>query len=209
MLKRSLAIAFFVSLCAALPAQAGTRIALLPLSVHASGEDSAYLQTGLGEMIAARLDQYEGVTVVRPRVDGVPAGQSQTARAAAEGVDADFVLYGSFTRFGDGASLDLRCLHAAAPAEDEPDKARRVFIQAGELAEIIPQLDTLAQKVARYALRTGKPTLAAANDDKQPSAAPAPTAAQYDALLQRVEKLERAAIPPVAGAAEDESAGVR
>ena len=58
MLIRSFAVVLFVLVCAALPAQAGVRIALLPISVHAAGSDSNYLQSGLSEMIAARIDQY-------------------------------------------------------------------------------------------------------------------------------------------------------
>ena len=87
--------------------------------------------------------------------------------------------------------------------------ARRLFIQSGKLSEIIPQLDTMAQKVARYALQTGKPRLASADDENLPVTRPGPTAEEYDALVKRIEDLERASIPPVAGAAEEESASVR
>lgn len=209
MVYRSLAIALFMTLCAALPAQAGVRIALLPLSVHAAGDDSDYLQVGLAEMIAARLDQYEGISVVRPRVDGTPAREPSTARAAAEGAGAEFVLYGSFTRFGDGASLDLRCLEVAASDDDEAAGERRLFIQSGKLAEIIPQLDTLAQKVARYALQSSKAVVTGAADGKSPVALPGPTTAQYEALVKRIEALEGAPMSSVPGAPEESSASVR
>jgi len=208
-LIRSIAIALFVWLCGALPAQADVRIALLPIAVHATGGDSDYLQSGLAEMIAARLDQYEGVTVVRPRIDGAPPASVETARAVAEGVDAAFVLYGSFTRFGDGASLDLRCAEVAVPADGNAKAARRLFIQSGQLAEIIPQLDTLAQKVARYTLRAGTPRMAGADDGKPPAPSPGPTASQYEALVKRVEALELATIPSVADSAAEDSAIVR
>ncbi|MBW2271500.1 MAG: hypothetical protein JRH16_23370 [Deltaproteobacteria bacterium] len=206
MLIRSLAIALFVLLCGAVPAQAGVRVALMPIAVYAAGADSVYLQSGLAAMIAARLDQYEGVSVVRPEIGGAPPASVDAARVAAEAAGAGFVLFGSFTRFGDGASLDLRCARVAAPGEGEDAAARRLFIQSGKLAEIIPQLDTLAQKVARYALRSGAPRVAGAEDGKQPAPSNGPTASEYEALVQRVEELERTLIPAVAeSAAEDET----
>ncbi len=193
MLIRSFAIAL-VLLSLAVPAMAETvRVALLPVSVHAAGEGSEYLQTGLAEMIAARVDQYEGVTVVRPAVKGVEPSERETALAAARGVDADYVLFGSFTRFGNGASLDLRCLPTDPAATLEH---RRLFIQSGELAEIIPKLDTLAQRVVRYTVAAGKsPVKRGSSDGTAPAG---PSAADYQALVKRVEELERALIPPVA-----------
>lgn len=209
MLIRSFAVALFVLLGVSLPAQAEVRIALLPISVHATGGDSDYLQSGLSEMIAARLDQYEGVTVVRPRVDGTPPTAAPTARDIAESVDADLVLYGSFTRFGDGASLDLRCARVDVDPEGGAGSERRLFIQSGELAEIIPQLDTLAQKVARYALQAGAPRVAGADDGKAAAHGAGPSAAEHEALLKRVEELERAMLPALAESAEEDEVLVR
>lgn len=213
MQTRSLAIALFLLVCAATPAQAGVRIALLPIAVHAAGEESAYLQSGLAEMIASRLDQYEGVVVARPRIEGAPTATAEAAREVAKGVGADFVLFGSFTRFGDGASLDLRCARVANPGDSDAaqEAARRLFIQSGSLAEIIPQLDTLAQKVARYTIGAGgaAPRVAGTDADKAAPAASGPSQAEYQALLQRVETLERALIPPVAEKAEEGGVVVR
>lgn len=207
MLIRSLAIVLVFSFSAMAASASDVRVALMPIAVHAAGEDSDYLREGLSEMIAARIDQYEGVTVVRPPVEGAAPGNPETARAVAEGAGADFVLYGSFTRFGNGASLDLRCVPTAAGA---PDDLRRLFIQSGELAEIIPKLDTLAQRVVRYTVAAGKsPVARGAGDATAAAAATGPTAAEYRALLQRVEELERALIPPVAEKAAEGEVLVR
>lgn len=182
-------------------AAAATRIVLLPISVHATGAEVEYLQSGLMEMLASRLDQYEGLVVVRPGGEVASARDGDAARAAGRDQNGDYVLFGSFTRFGDGASLDLRCAAVGAPEDDEArDLTRRVFIQAGTLSEIIPQLDTVAQKVARYTVSGGaEPTLVS---DAHPATSPAPS---YQDLLRRVEALERAlaaeaAAPGVASA---------
>ena len=195
---RSLAIAALTCLLLG-PGAAGaaTRIVLLPISVHATGTEVDYLQSGLMEMLASRLDQYAGVVVVRPGGDALEARDGDAAREAGRDQGGDFVVFGSFTRFGDGASLDLRCASVAEVSDDESrDGTRRVFIQSGKLSEIIPQLDTVAQKVARYAVSEGaQPTRL--GDGGPPVIA---TPADYEALLRRVEALERAA------AAEEEAA---
>ncbi len=197
---RSLAIAL-LALGASLPslASADVRVALLPIAVHAQGGDSAYLQTGLAAMISARLEQYSGVEVVRPAADAVPAAARNDALDRAREVQADFVLYGSFTRFGEGASLDLRCSEVGPEGGEESEQppARRVFIQAGTLAEIIPNLDTLAEKVARFAFETNT------TPPKQGEAVAAAPAADVSPeemadLRSRVEALERTIYTPVA-----------
>jgi TolB-like protein len=184
-------------LALAAPAAAEVRVALLPVAVHASGSDSGYLRDGLGDMLSARLEQYEGLEVLRPAVDAVAPGAREQAVAHGRAVGADFVLYGSFTRFGEGASLDLRCARVQAEgAEAAGDEARRIFIQAGTLAEIIPDLETLAGKVARFAsgarstppLRGAGPAAAEGSVD----------AARFEELAKRVEALERALYAPVA-----------
>ena len=184
----------------AVPAQAAAvRIALLPLAVHAAGEESSYLQSGLAEMIAARLDQYEDVVVVRQASSEAPPADIAAARETAEAEGADFVLYGSFTRFGDGASLDMRCAEVV-PGEAEEASARRIFIQSGSLAEIIPQLDTLAQKVVRYAFGAGggAPRVAGAADGKAGSGGAGPSSREFKALSDRVDAIETALFPPIA-----------
>ena len=208
---RSIAIAALTCLFLG-PAAAGaaTRIVLLPISVHATGAEVEYLQNGLMEMLASRLDQYDGLVVVRPGGDAITARDGDVARAAGREQQADYVIFGSFTRFGDGASLDLRCATVAAPQDDEAlDVTRRVFIQSGTLSEIIPQLDTVAQKVARYTVSDGaQPTRVGEGGAGQ---APTASVADYQALLRRVEALERAAAgaatqEPVVGAAPGEAA---
>jgi len=186
----------------AAPAVAQVRIALLPISVHASGDESEYLQSGLSEMIAARLDQYEDVVVVSAASEGGPPADIGAARQAARAVGAEFVLYGSFTRFGDGASLDMRCAQVGAEGanpETEPS-ARRIFIQSGSLSEIIPQLDTLAQKVARYAFGAGgtAPRVAGTSDGTAQRAPSGPSGTDFKVLSDRVKAIENALFPPVA-----------
>ena len=181
-------------LCLPMLAEASVRIVLLPISVYAAGADTDYLSIGLAEMLAARLERYEGVAVVRPAADAVPPEGEAQALEAAGALGADFVLFGSFTQFGEGASLDLRC---APVAEGSDAGSRRVFIHSGTVAEIIPKLDTLAEKVLRFALGDagGARRLAEPEAGGAAGSGSAGDEALVD-LRRRVDALERAVYAP-------------
>ncbi len=122
------------------------RVALLPIAVHSADSEPGYLSAGLAEMLASRLEQDGGISVIRLDSDAV-ATNSRVALDLGRPSGADFVLYGSFTQLGEGASLDVRVLPTNG---SRPEGERRIFIQSGTVAEIIPQLSVLAEKVKRY-----------------------------------------------------------
>jgi len=173
----------FACLLAGAPALAqSARVAVLPVVIH-SIEESGYLRAGISEMLTSRLSQQAGITTIR--VDDASAATSDlaAARAAARDVGADWVLFGSFTRFGEGASLDLRCVPVNSEAEAS---ARSVFVHAGALAELIPRLDSVVARVGAH-VRGG-----VANAEAPVAAPPAgpELAAEVAALKARVEALE-------------------
>ena len=179
-------------LAVAAGAQPKLRVAVLPVVVH-SLEQQAYLQSGIADMLSTRLEQNPGLVVVRVR-DAVQATtDGEAARKAARAAGADFVVYGSFTRFGDGASLDLRCLPVAGAEGDDP---RSVFVQSGSVGEIIPRLDDVADRVARYVTSGGGTGTPAVGAGPAVAAGGAPPEALSDALSEldelraRVERLE-------------------
>ena len=125
-------------------AEGRVRVAVLPVVVH-TVDDHHYLRDGLSDMLAARLARNGSVAVVRVEDPARATTRPEEARAVARELGADYALFGSFTRFGDGASLDLQCLKVAGDAEP-----RAIFIQSGSLGQIIPRVDQLADKVVRY-----------------------------------------------------------
>jgi TolB-like protein len=191
-------------------------VALLPIVVHSADTAPGYLGGGLVEMLSARLEQSGQISVIR-----VEAGEGSTTRLpvavrAAKAVGADFVLFGSFTQFGDGASLDIRCASLDAEQGSGGQPARRIFIHSGTVTEIIPKLDELAEKVSRYVL--GAPEAAPASAaGPQPTGSPDPVTAApstgaepYQDLLRRVDALEKAVYSGAlgrGGAEEGASAG--
>jgi TolB-like protein len=171
--------------------RAAPRVALVPIVVHSSASEPHYLSNGLAEMLSARLEKSGEISVVRVESESGPTTRLGSVLELGRSAGADFVIYGSFTQFGQGASLDVRC----APLNgSESDPERRIFIQSGTVAEIIPQLDELAQKVARYVKKGDSP--APPPPDAEPAdeapAAGAASVESYESLLRRVDALERA-----------------
>jgi len=169
-----------VALLAAGLASAEPRVAILPVVVHSGAADPGYLSEGFSDMLAARLEQLGGMRVVRE--DDARAATTRLSDALERGraLEADYVVFGSFTQFGDGASLDVQC----APVRD-PDaaKSRTLFVQSGAIGEIIPKLDDLADKIAFYVLGDAQAKAAVAGR--------AGNAAPIRDLIQRLEALER------------------
>jgi hypothetical protein len=171
------------------------RVAVLPVVIH-SLEESAYLRAGISEMLSSRINQQPGVSALR--IDDAAAATTdlEAARAAGRAAGAEWVLFGSFTRFGEGASLDLRCVPVAS---SEPVSGRSVFVHAGALAELIPRLDSVVERIGAY-VRGG---VANANAPVPAADAPAATAdvmAELQALKARVTALEAQRAAAAAGA---------
>ena len=161
-------------------------IAVLPVVVH-SAEDPEYLRDGLSDMLASRFERLGSIDLVRGEVDGRGTTDGEKARALAREAGADYVLYGSFTRFGQGASLDVQCAPLRAETDREP--LREIFVHSGSIGEIIPDLDELAGKVSRFVrgerVVSGVPAAAGGG-------VVGASAGEVDALRERVEALEAA-----------------
>jgi TolB-like protein len=209
-MRRSLALAAAgaVLLLGAQESLAETRakLAILPILVHTL-EQKDYLQDGLADMLASRLGRVPRVAVIRVQGEGDATTDVEAAKKSGRAAGAEYVLFGSFTQFGEGASLDLRCVSVSAKAEEE---VRSIFIQSGTLGEIIPRLDQVAEKVGRHLAIDGAVASSAPGDLPAVGAgAPSDGGATASELLQdalseledlrgRVDALEqRIFSPPV------------
>ena len=168
----------------AVQAEDRVRIAILPMIVH-SADSREYVREGIADMLSARLEQVKELEVLR--VDDPKRATNRATKALAVGrkLGADYVLFGSFTRFGEGASLDIQCLAVAEDPEGAP--AHQIFVQAGSIGSVIPDLDDLAGRIARFTV---------ADFDARASALPTPPSAPRREgiadLRTRVKALEDA-----------------
>jgi TolB-like protein len=171
---------------AATPAAANTvRIALLPLVVHSS-DSPVYLREGLADMLSARLQQVEGLQVVRVDEASSVTNRVERAVALARPMNVDFVLFGAFTRFGEGASLDVQCASTGADSQSEP--LREIFVHSGHIGDVIPDLDELVGKITRFVVRDFESRqLEAPNLARTPEAQ---SRLALEALRRRVDQLE-------------------
>ena len=180
------------------------RVVILPIVVHSALRDSAFVSRGIAAMLSARLEQQGRVVVVRVEDTSAATTRVPAAIEAGRAAGGDYVIFGEFTQFGDGASLDVQCVPVEAPEEVEAVDARRVFIQSGAMGEIIPKLDTLVDKLALYLesqQRSEEGVAEAAPAVVAPAPVPAPGPAlaselpapdEIEDLRERVEALERA-----------------
>ena len=164
---------------------------LLPIVVH-SAEDPEYVREGLSDMLASRFERIGALELLRGPEEGDGTTDPTKALDLAEQAGADFVLYGSFTRFGQGASLDVQCA-PVSPGEGAVvrEPLREIFVHSGSIGEIIPDLDELAGKVSRFA--RGEAVAEGGSRVPPVGGAPPPTESLQE-LTDRVAALEDALV---------------
>jgi TolB-like protein len=132
------------------PAQQGPgplKVAILPITIH-SPENLDYLREGVYAMFSSRVELEGRISVMERAAVKKAVSQfsgeidSEAAQKLGETLGADFVLFGSLTKLGDSASLDLKVLDVKG---GKPPSS--VYVEAKKLEEIIGQVDVLARKV--------------------------------------------------------------
>ena len=186
-LAAGLAVTLFCGLMLPSPSSAqssGPKLLMLPFVVHTS-EPPEYVRGGLSDMLSTRFSRIGAVSLDREEDPAKATSSLDKALAAGRAANADYVLFGSFTRFGKGASLDVWCAPIGGVSR-EP--LREIFVHSGSIGEIIPDLDELAGKVSRFArgeiVASGEPGPGA-----RAGAATLP-AAELAELVRRVAALE-------------------
>src|SRR5262245_48163353 len=190
-----------VLLASVAAAQERTRIVMLPIVVHSASSNPSYVSRGIHDMIASRLEQTGRVQV--ERVEDPSAATTVLGKALDWGKSrgGDYLIFGAFTQFGEGASLDVHCLPLTVKNEAEAAAARRIFISSGAMGDIIPKLDEIVDRVAVYT-KVGSTQTAG-----QAAAPPPPSADALRDFTRRLDALEKAVFKgsaptaPVPGAA--------
>ena len=124
-----------------------SRVVIVPFKMNAD-RDLSFLKEGIVDMLTSRLSWEGGVVVIgRQETDQVLKDLSgpvneKIAQAIGASLEANYVLFGSLTIFGNSISLDARMV-------DVQQKRRAVtfFKQSTEMDEVIPQIDLLATQI--------------------------------------------------------------
>lgn len=147
---------------APLPAAETPVVVILPFEV-ASPQPVDYLRETLVHLLAGRIAEVTGATVVPPRkvVEALQdrAGRAltdQEARDLARSFRADYVLSGRFTTVGEGFRVDGRLLDVGSDREVD-----RVTVTGESLASLMPRLGEVATALARHFPAPARPSLPA------------------------------------------------
>ena len=122
------------------------RVVIVPFKMNAE-RDLSFLKEGIVDMLTSRLSSGDTVVVSREDTDralkdvSVPVNE-EIARSIGAGLQADHVLFGSLTIFGNSISLDAKMVdvHHNRPTFT-------FFKQSEEVDEVIPQIDLLATQI--------------------------------------------------------------
>ena len=164
-------ILFIFSLIPALAQEKVNRVLILPLTIH-SEKDLTFLNKGIMDMMASRISQ--SATVIRK--PGMDPGKDPVQMA--RDLNADYVVTGSLTVYGDSASTD------AALTEVDSGNTVLPFSQFGQSGgDVLKHINQFATQVSRYidALSATAPKVAAPT-----AAAPAVMIPQVAAPVQPV-----------------------
>jgi TolB-like protein len=156
-----------------------SRVVIIPFKMNAD-RDLSFLKEGIVDMLASRLSSGETVAVVsRQDTDQALEDISEPvneeiARAIGEKLQADYVLFGSLTLFGNSVSLDTKIVDVH---KNRPTLS--FFKHGGQIDEVIPRIDLLAAEINETVFGHSE-SLPAGGPPPQamvPGAVPAPAAA--------------------------------
>ncbi len=135
----------FISVSPAFAAPA--RVAILPFEINAD-KDMTFLQEGILDMLGSRL-------AWRDKVEVISKNETKAALASVEGfggesrallvggkLQADYVLFGSLTVFGESVSIDAKMADVSGQQAPLP-----FFAQTRGMGEVIPQINQFASNI--------------------------------------------------------------
>lgn len=134
------------------------QVAIIPLKVNAA-QDMSYLKDGIYDMFTSRLsaageirvlDRAETTSAIA-EVDG-PVNDI-AARDIGTQLNADFVLYGTLTVFGDSYSIDARVVDAAGA-----QPTQTFFVQSASQDELLPGINQMAAEINAAVMGRPAPT---------------------------------------------------
>jgi len=154
---------------------AAKSVAVLPFALHA-GENLAYLQDGLRDMLASRLAANAGVTIIeRSKVDAQlqvsgTVLQQHEAQALASELGADYVISGSLTSLGGAISIDTRIFPA-----DPASIPSSFYASAAQENETIGAINQLSWDITEKVFGISRPASTGQPVVRQPVTTPVDT----------------------------------
>ena len=154
----NLFIIIFVIFCNSASAAKPFKVLVLPFNIH-SEKDLSFLQKGVQDMLSSRLSLEDKVVLISKEevsraIKDLPEPINQeTAFSLATKLEADYVLFGSLTVFGESISTDARFfdVHQKKPVvvfnqfgKDHGDVISHINLFAGQINEKVFGRKTIA-----------------------------------------------------------------
>ena len=123
------------------------RVAIIPFKINAE-KDMTFLKDGVFDMLSSRLSSGEDVEIVgRQETEKVVKSvegllNEGKAREVGAKLEADYVLFGSLTIFGDSVSIDSKMVDVTGDRE-----TLAFFNQARGIGEVIPKINNFAGEI--------------------------------------------------------------
>lgn len=160
-------LAVFVLFSGAACAQddAAKKFAVFPFDVNGP-EQYTYLKYGVRDMMISRLSLRDKFTALgKDALDDVPMPASDDdAEKVILDKELDHVVWGSLTILGDNVSVDM---HVKEKGESGVVKSRQT-----EIAELIPELESMAREINTEVLGVQQQQAVAAPEPEEPQAVP-------------------------------------
>jgi len=123
------------------------RVAIIPFKINAE-KDMTFLKDGVFDMLSSRLSSGENVEIVGRQetekivksVEGIL--NEEKAMEVGAKLEADYVLFGSLTIFGDSVSIDSKIVDVTGDRE-----TLAFFNQTRGIGEVIPKVNTFAEDI--------------------------------------------------------------
>ena len=158
------------------------KVAVIPFRMHAD-QDLGFLQHGIFDMLSTRLSHPGEVEVVaREKIEDVAKDfpgpvDDNIAKTIGARLDADHVLFGSLTVFGNSVSIDARMVDMAGA-----NPPLTFYQQSQGMDEVIPAINGFAAEINRKAF--GKQAAA-----QTPAAVPAPAQGPTQSIYAHPERM--------------------
>ena len=173
-LKLSLCLLLLLTAFGALAAKGEKTVAVLPFSVH-SAESIDYVKQGIWDMLSSRIAVTDKIEVIsKDSVLQAMKGKEgkdlalQDIYGLGKKMNADFVVYGSITKFGNSISIDGKLVDIAANKSTVS-----LFTQSQGMDEVIVKINDFARNIDNNILGTVPPSFATPQ-----ASAPAPAPQQ-------------------------------
>lgn len=122
-------------------------VAVVPFNIN-SEKDLSYLKDGISSMLESRLSSEGNVQVINKAVTAEAAKNykqpldENSARGIGNKLNADYVLFGNLTVFGNSVSIDAKMVDMSKAKE-----TLSFYNQSEGMSEVIPRIDGIANEI--------------------------------------------------------------